>query len=104
MSLSSELYDFIEDFALRAEDWNTECWSDITIVQLARLYEPDDCLVLWRYGKAIPGSGHDRETRDGYSIYQRIGYIKHGFSERLSPDKRIELGWDKADTVTIALE
>jgi hypothetical protein len=33
----------------------------------------DIYLVVWRYGKAIPGSGLHRETEDGHPIHQRIG-------------------------------
>jgi hypothetical protein len=97
--LSSNNYSFYPDFALRGDDWDNESWYDITIVRMWEHITGDNDLVLWRYGKAIPGSGQERQTKDGCPVYQRIGCIL-GIQDCGRP----AMDWGKADQVTIALE
>jgi hypothetical protein len=97
--LMSNKYRFYPDFALRGDDWDNESWYDITIVRMTEDITGDDDLVLWRYGKAIPGSGQERKTKEGYPIYQRVGCLQENlFFERGIVD------WSKVNRVTIALE
>jgi hypothetical protein len=98
--LSSYGYFFVPDYALRGDDWDNESWYDITIVRMAKNDFGDHCLVLWRYGKAIPGSGQERQTKDGYPIYQRIGCLL-GRQDRGSGSI---VDWSSVCLVTIALE
>ena len=58
-----------EDFGLQAEGWDnhTQVYQ-VGIVRLAQGYRwdlrctEDICIIAWRYGKAIPGSGKSCET------------------------------------------
>jgi hypothetical protein len=88
---------FRPDFALHTDDWNDESWYDISIVRIGRNLLSEIFLVLWRYGKSIPGSGQERQTKDGYPIYQRVGLIEE--YRRVSV-----LDWSKVSQSTIALE
>jgi hypothetical protein len=97
--LLSNKYSFFPDFALRGDDWDHESWYDIIIVRMLEGIFGDPSLVLWRYGKAIPGSGQERQTNDGYPIYQRIGCI---LEQRLFARPIVD--WSKVNRVTIALE
>jgi hypothetical protein len=96
---------FQNDFEMRAADWDCETQYDISIIRLGNSENawgrPDLCLVLWRYGRGIPGSGLERETVEKHPIYQRIGTlsIEVGGITNLTI-----LDWSKADEVTVAIE
>ncbi|KAH5492363.1 hypothetical protein HBI29_194240 [Parastagonospora nodorum] len=104
-SLHMRHCEFVQDFELRSANWDEEAWYDIIIVRLAVIQDSDSrldavCLVLWRYGKCVPGSGVHRETKDKIPIYQRIGVL------RINPfltDHAI-IDWSKAEEATIAIE
>lgn len=72
ISLSSPEYWFIYDFELESENWDCETWYDIGVVRLGEYPRYELYMVLWRYGRAILGSGLRREPDDGYPIYQRV--------------------------------
>jgi hypothetical protein len=100
--LPSGKYIFYPDFDTRVTNRDSEAWYDIVIVRLGRA-ESDSAqfsLVLWRYGKAIPGSGSERDTVDGYPIYQRIGMLQ---CWEIYDDPEVA-DWSKAKTTTIAIE
>jgi hypothetical protein len=106
-SLHGPHYQFYADFELRTIDWNYEVWYRIAIVQLMSSNYEESHLVLWRYGKTIPGSGLEQETNDGYPIYQRIGMLTKRldrFSQHDLRATRAKLDWSKAAEVTIAIE
>jgi hypothetical protein len=72
---------FNEDFWMQAEGWTDKSQVyDIGIVRLAQAYTSDPvwdntrdvCMLVWRYGKAIPASGDHRISKEGHPIYQRI--------------------------------
>jgi hypothetical protein len=101
---------FQEDFVMRAEGWDdpTQVY-DIRLIHLAATQtawgDPHLCLVVWRYGRGIPGSGERRETKDGYPVYQRIGIIAvSDHSEQYPEDHEPVIDWALADETTIALE
>jgi hypothetical protein len=109
-SLHMRHCEFAQDFELRSANWDEEAWYDIIIVRIATvriaaIQDSDSCLetvclVLWRYGKCVPGSGVHRETKDKIPIYQRIGLL------RINPfvtDHAI-IDWSKAEEATIAIE
>ena len=91
---------FEADFEFRSANWDEEAWYDITIVRLAGFEDGDSvCLLLWRYGKSVPGSGVHRETKDNIPIYQRIGMLN---AWRTTGEGSID--WSKAEKTTIAIE
>lgn len=67
---------FREDYELRTEDWDCETRYDVDILLCGQEGWYTHLLVLWRYGKSIPGSGLHRETKEGHPIYQRVGVIR----------------------------
>jgi hypothetical protein len=92
---------FAVDFELRSANWDEEAWYDIMIVRLAGLrFGGSVCLVLWRYGKCVPGSGVHRETKDNIPIYQRIGML-HMYTRQTGEEI---IDWSKAEKTTIAVE
>ncbi|KAH3940729.1 hypothetical protein HBH53_212390 [Parastagonospora nodorum] len=114
-SLDVNFSRFAPDFELRSATWDEEAWYEITIVRLAAVqgleYLDGDttCLVLWRYGKCVPGSGVHRETKDKIPIYRRIGMLRTsqypqyvaGEDESLG---RAMIDWGKAEKTSIAIE
>jgi hypothetical protein len=76
-------YEYFADFELFSADWDGDEECDVEIVHMLGGEEADYCLVIWRYGKAIPGTGLDRVTAHGHAIYQRIGVGKVQSSLRL---------------------
>lgn len=101
--LPHEYYAILPDFKIFAADWESDTEYDVDIIQMRVAYPLTFGLVLWRYGKAIPGSGQHRVTSDKYPIYQRIGLVS--FNE-FSYDgvEPVLVDWDKAREGTIALE
>jgi hypothetical protein len=97
--LSTYNYFLHPDFALCGDYWDNEYWYDITIVRMTEDITADIGLVLWRYGKAIPGSGQERQTKDGHPIYQRIGCLR-----QIGPLVSPVVDWSRVNRVTIALE
>jgi hypothetical protein len=106
MSLLSPHYDFLADFDMRTSDWDCEAWYDVVVVRLGLSDMVDEYhLVLWRYGKAIPGSGVERYTKDNHPIYQRIGMLLFlPFADRNEVEAEACMDWSKADEVMIAIE
>lgn len=108
LSLAPPMYRFDADFDLCAADWSVESWYDIEIIQIGITWPRREhvCLILWRFGRAIPGSNHDRETKDGWPIYQRIGVLRMESLSMflLEPQGASRLDWSKAKEVSIALE
>jgi hypothetical protein len=98
--------DFFQDFEMRTADWDCETQYDISLALLGRSnihVQHQHCLVLWRYGRGIPGPGVERETVDKHPIYQRIGmlYMNVDLQRR---NHRAIVDWSKADEVTVAIE
>jgi hypothetical protein len=110
LSSCSSHFHFIADVEMRTAEWNCETWYRIAIVRLGRSQYREYHLVLWRYGKAIPGSGLEQETNDGYPIYQRIGILIYDSDPLPSHHGRDReaigamLDWSRAAKVTIAIE
>jgi hypothetical protein len=106
---------FWKDFEMRTADWDFEVQYDISLLLLGRLTsysQGEHCLVLWRYGRGIPGSGLERETVDNHPIYQRIGMLQikvregpvSNWSKVGEKGSGASLDWSKADKVAIAIE
>jgi hypothetical protein len=98
--------DFFQDFEMRTADWDCETQYDINLALLGRSkihLQHEHCLVLWRYGRGIPGPVVERETVDKHPIYQRIGmlYMNVDLQRR---NHRAIVDWSKADEVTVAIE
>ncbi|KAH3907223.1 hypothetical protein HBI56_183570 [Parastagonospora nodorum] len=94
---------FKADFELRSANWDEEAWYDITIVRMTgttRSHPWAISLVLWRYGKCVPGSGVHRQTEDNIPIYQRIGLLR----AYPRPKGISSIDWSKAEKTTIAIE
>jgi hypothetical protein len=108
--------DFKADFSLRSHEWveGAETWA-ISILRLAKIgmHDPvlarDCCLIIWTYGKAIPGSGALRHLKDKHPIHQRIGTLATltdplGQSGPYEPGQEPVIDWKRAKEITIALE
>lgn len=94
---------FYPDFQLARTDWDEDDWYDITFLRLCGNDREIVFLVLWRYGKAIPGTGQDRYTDEGHPIYQRIGIIRLYEDGYENPDPK-RRRWRRTRKATIALE
>jgi hypothetical protein len=98
---------FYKDFEIRTAGSDCDTQYDVSIVQLGTLQlswpkvKFDHCLVLWRYGRGIPGSGLERETVEKHSIYQRIGMLE---IEDSPEGDCTTVDWSKVEEVTIAIE
>jgi hypothetical protein len=66
--LSCPSYELYHDFEMRTNGWDSEERYDIGILLLGLGHGGGGschyCLILWRYGRGIPGSGQERETFD----------------------------------------
>jgi hypothetical protein len=89
---------FFEDYKLQTEDWHYDTSYDIDLLWCGQDRYFTYLLVLWRYGKGIPGSGLHRETKEGRSIYQRIGVVCH-VTRSVS-----DIDWSKVVVRTVAIE
>jgi hypothetical protein len=100
-SMSSTFY---ADFNMHTTNCDCEAWYDVVVVRFGTEkygdYPAQFNLVLWRYGRSIPGSGLERKTVDKHPIYQRIGIVKYS-PDYYGPDP---IDWSKAKTTTIAIE
>jgi hypothetical protein len=97
---------FYKDFEIRTAGSDCDTQYDVSIVQLGTLQlsskaKFDRCLVLWRYGRGIPGSGLERETVEKHPIYQRIGMLE---IEDSPEGDCTTVDWSKVEEVTIAIE
>jgi hypothetical protein len=108
--------DFKADFSLRSHEWveGAETWA-ISILRLAKIgmrdaiFGRDCCLIVWTYGKAIPGSGALRSTKDKHPIHQRVGTLAtlknpSGQTGTYEPNQEPVIDWDRVKDITIALE
>jgi hypothetical protein len=94
------------DSWMEAEDWDNHSQVyDIGIMWLAQRWIPDRAngtqdisVVLWRYGKTIPGSGKRREAMAGIPIYQRIGMLHSRSSSELRGTRSSMSGKKKDDS------
>lgn len=94
---------FYPDFQLARTDWDEDDRYDIISLRLCGKDRETVFLVLWRYGKAIPGTGQDRYTDEGHPIYQRIGIIRLYGDGYENPDPK-RRRWRRTREATIALE
>lgn len=113
-SLHCAYNESLPDCGLRSANWDEEAWSDIIILRLAVVQSPASeretfCLVLWRYGKCVPGTGVHRDTKDEIPIYQRIGMFRtsirvpYELGGHAAP-AGARIDWRKAEKTTIAIE
>jgi hypothetical protein len=107
--LSCPSHILYHDFEMRTDDWDSEERYDIGILLLGLIHAGSMswhyCLILWRYGRGIPGSGQERETFDKHPIYQRIGIARFDPQDLLwTPQGKPFLDWSKVDRVTVAIE
>jgi hypothetical protein len=92
---------FYEDYDLQTAAWDSEARYDVELLLCGQDKHDRLLLVLWRYGKSIPGTGLRRQTIDGHTIYQRIGVISEDKTGNDGPD----IDWTKAGGPrTVAIE
>jgi hypothetical protein len=93
------------DFDLRSPI-KSETVHEVSLFRLVNFYDVgdriDDCwLILWDYGKMIPGTGERRRTVDGIPIYQRIGIIE---TCEIYDSDDDGWNWEKANKTIVAIE